>query len=96
MMTSRMEALVPTTLLTVLAKYNHPWIVKQTSITSQIGLLYVEPNSPAQTSKLPKGMKRTPTPVSGFLTVQLSTSPPWFNLLLEQKNHFDAYPEPKF
>ncbi|KAG6886769.1 hypothetical protein C0992_002450 [Termitomyces sp. T32_za158] len=47
-----------------------------------------------QTPRLPHDLERTPTPPGGFPAIHLST-PPWYNLLPEQKLHFAQYPEPK-
>ncbi|KAG6874526.1 hypothetical protein C0992_007639 [Termitomyces sp. T32_za158] len=44
--------------------------------------------------QLPRNLTRTSTPVGGFPSVHLST-PPWFNLLPEQRDIFESYPDPK-
>ncbi|KAH0582653.1 hypothetical protein H2248_010574, partial [Termitomyces sp. 'cryptogamus'] len=44
--------------------------------------------------KLPKSPTYTPRPVSGFLAIHLSTLP-WYNLLPNQQEGFNSYPEPK-
>ncbi|KAG6886873.1 hypothetical protein C0992_001894 [Termitomyces sp. T32_za158] len=52
------------------------------------------PGNPNQPPRLPRDLERTLTPIGGFPTIHLST-PPWYNLLPEQKLHFAQYPEPK-
>ncbi|KAG6879544.1 hypothetical protein C0992_001692 [Termitomyces sp. T32_za158] len=44
--------------------------------------------------RLPAGLMRFPVPARGFPVIHLST-PPWYNLRLEQRAHFDTYLEPK-
>lgn len=52
------------------------------------------PQSQSPIPQLPEDLTRTPTPVGGFPIIHLST-PPWFNLLPEQRATFDQYPGPK-
>ncbi|KAG6878807.1 hypothetical protein C0992_007566 [Termitomyces sp. T32_za158] len=48
----------------------------------------------SRTPQLSKNLTHTPRPVGGFPAVHMST-PPWYNLLPDQREHFDAYPELK-
>ncbi|KAG6877096.1 hypothetical protein C0992_010861 [Termitomyces sp. T32_za158] len=77
-----------------------PWIIRrvQKSIVeppltqpSRRGLLSMSFPPPP---RLPKGLVHTPKPAGGFPVIHLLT-PPWFNLLPEQRDRFDSYPEQK-
>ncbi|KAG6897316.1 hypothetical protein C0992_002492 [Termitomyces sp. T32_za158] len=74
-----------------------PWIIRRTlrppadpPFTQLSDRATPSPGNP----RLPKSLIRTPMPVGGFPAIHLST-PPWFNLLPEQRTMFDTYPEPK-
>ncbi|KAG6895223.1 hypothetical protein C0992_002505 [Termitomyces sp. T32_za158] len=62
-----------------------PWIIRRSGNQT---------NKTSTPPQLPKNLSRTPTPVGGFPDVHLST-PPWFNLLPEQRNFFESYQGPK-
>ncbi|KAG6896828.1 hypothetical protein C0992_005783 [Termitomyces sp. T32_za158] len=75
-----------------------PWIIRRT-LRSPVDPPFTQTEGSARPSlgvpRLPRSLTRTPTLVGGFPMIHLST-PPWFNLLPEQRTMFDTYPEPKF
>ncbi|KAG6895326.1 hypothetical protein C0992_001920 [Termitomyces sp. T32_za158] len=81
------------------ARHDPVWIVKRTKKTPG-DPPFTQPTNSRDTNpipqppKLPKSLKYTPTPVGGFPEINLST-PPWFNLLPDQRAVFETYPEPK-
>ncbi|KAG6897031.1 hypothetical protein C0992_004559 [Termitomyces sp. T32_za158] len=77
-----------------------PWIIRRTSRLST-DPPYTQPRQAERQPRrydtppqIPRNMTRTPTPVGGFPVIHLST-PPWFNLLPEQRDHFESYQGPK-
>lgn len=77
-----------------------PWIVRRTKKLTedppptQEEQIQLDPPMPTADLNLPDNLIRTPTPIGGFPEIHLTT-PPWFNLLPAQKDHFETYPEPK-
>ncbi|KAG5720051.1 hypothetical protein E4T56_gene5661 [Termitomyces sp. T112] len=80
----------------VLSKHDPVWIVKRTRKTPGDPAFMQPPkNDPLpRPPKLPKSLKHTLTPIEGFPEINMMT-PPWFNLLPDQRAAFEVYPEPK-
>ncbi|KAG6879309.1 hypothetical protein C0992_003636 [Termitomyces sp. T32_za158] len=78
-------------------KEDPPWIIRRTTKTP-VHPPFTQTSdaspSPQPPPKLPKSLTRTPRPTEGFPIVHLSTQP-WFNLLQDQREAFDKYPDPK-
>lgn len=82
------------------AKADPPWIIQRTKkkgpevMDADRNIDQAPPVTPNDPPRLPDNLIHTPTPIGGFPTIHLLT-PPWFNLLPEQKSNFDTYPNPK-
>lgn len=76
---------------------NHLWVMKQaTRSLAEPPFIQDKEDSimPRAPPQLPKSFAKTPTPAVGFSIIHLLT-PPWFNLLQDQRAAFDLYLDSK-